>query len=231
MRLGQCSRIAGLFNGKASRSVGTLQILETVDGDTRRSSGELEKTRFLLRIPAADDLPEVLDNIVLLLVAAVVRVLLPVVHVDVGNTTNEQLQFTLIEDVDQIRRDQLVETGHERVELLLDPLDNLPLRNQSKVTSQPAVSVRHARVTHSMYCGLFSLVTGISRPPGIKSIVRRSPNFSSSTENVSSTIPSISLSLERQMLAQIFWKKSLPVSTYKVHAKFRCRSSSTPSMS
>jgi hypothetical protein len=32
---------------------------------------ELEKTRLLLSIPGADDLPEVLDNLVLLLVAAV----------------------------------------------------------------------------------------------------------------------------------------------------------------
>jgi E3 ubiquitin-protein ligase NEDD4 len=35
-----------------------------------------------------DDLPEVLDNLVLLLVAAVVGVLLPVFDINVGNTTN-----------------------------------------------------------------------------------------------------------------------------------------------
>jgi hypothetical protein len=33
-----------------------LQVLETVDGDTRGTGGELEETRLLLGVPATDDL-------------------------------------------------------------------------------------------------------------------------------------------------------------------------------
>lgn len=107
-----------------------MQILESVDGDTRGTSGELEKTRLLFGVPGANDLPEILDDLVLLLVTAVVGVLLPVVNVDVGDTTDEELKLALIEDVDKIRWDQLVEAGHESVELFLNTLHNLPFSNQ-----------------------------------------------------------------------------------------------------
>jgi hypothetical protein len=41
-----------------------------------------------------------LDDFVVLRVAAVVGVLLPVVHVDVGDTADEKLELALVEDVD-----------------------------------------------------------------------------------------------------------------------------------
>lgn len=133
VRLRQSHRVTRLLDGEPSGAIRTLQILEAVDGDTRGTRGELQQTRLLLGVPAADDLPEVLDDLVLLLVAAVVGVLLPVVNVDVGDTTNEQLQLALVENVDKVSRDQLVESGHERVELLLNPLHDLPLRHQLNV--------------------------------------------------------------------------------------------------
>ncbi|KAH3679539.1 hypothetical protein WICPIJ_008588 [Wickerhamomyces pijperi] len=49
-------------------------------------------------------------------------------------------------------------------------------------------------VINSTYSFLFSLVTSMSRPPGIKSRVTSSPNLSSSALNVKSRIPSMSLS-------------------------------------
>ena len=52
--------------------------------------------------------------------------LLPVVDIDIGDTTNEQLQLAFIEDVDQILRDQLVKTIYEGVELLFHPLLDPP---------------------------------------------------------------------------------------------------------
>ena len=42
---------------------------------------------------------------------------LPIFYVDVGNTTDQQLEFALIEDVDKICGDEFVETGGEGVEL------------------------------------------------------------------------------------------------------------------
>lgn len=111
MRLGQLLRLASLLNRKPSRPVAALQILEAVDGDTRCTCGELQQTRLLLGVPAADALPEVLDDLVVLRVPAVVGVLLPVLDVDVGDTADQQLELALVEDVDQIRGNEFVETA------------------------------------------------------------------------------------------------------------------------
>ena len=56
MRLGELGFFAGLLDREATGSVGSLKILETVDGDTRSTGGELQEAGFLLGIPAADDL-------------------------------------------------------------------------------------------------------------------------------------------------------------------------------
>lgn len=100
MRLGQLIRFTSLFNRKSSWPITTLQILEAVDGNTRGTGSELKQTRFLLGVPAADALPEVLDDLVILSVSAVVGVLLPVFDVDVSNTSNKQFKLALVEDVD-----------------------------------------------------------------------------------------------------------------------------------
>jgi hypothetical protein len=47
-------------------------------------------------------LPEVLDDGILFVVAAVVGVLGPVVDIDLGDTTDKQLKLTLIKDVDKV---------------------------------------------------------------------------------------------------------------------------------
>lgn len=56
VRLGQLALLAGLLDREATRAIGTLEVLEAVDGDTRGSCGELEQTGFLLGVPAADAL-------------------------------------------------------------------------------------------------------------------------------------------------------------------------------
>jgi hypothetical protein len=56
MRLGELRLLAGLLDREATGSVGSLEILETVDGDTRSTGGELQEAGFLLGVPAADDL-------------------------------------------------------------------------------------------------------------------------------------------------------------------------------
>jgi hypothetical protein len=86
----------------------------------------LQEAGFLLRIPATDDLPEILDDFILFLVSAVVGVLLPVFDIDIGNASNEKLEFTFVEDVYQVGRDEFVETSDKRIELLLNTLLDLP---------------------------------------------------------------------------------------------------------
>lgn len=80
--------IPRLLNRKPSRPITSLQILKPIDRNTRSTRSKLQQSRLLLRIPSPNNLPEVLDDFVLLLVAAVVGMLLPVFNVDVGNTAN-----------------------------------------------------------------------------------------------------------------------------------------------
>lgn len=58
--------------------------------------------------------------------------LLPVVHIDVGNTANQQLQLSLVKHIDKIRRNQLVEAIDKSIELLLDTLLNAPFGDESE---------------------------------------------------------------------------------------------------
>jgi hypothetical protein len=56
MRLGELRLFAGLLDREATGSVGTLEIFEAVDGDTRSTSGELQEAGLLLGVPATNDL-------------------------------------------------------------------------------------------------------------------------------------------------------------------------------
>ena len=69
---------------------------------------------------------------VILGVPTVVGVLLPVVDINVCYTTDEEFQLTLIEDVDKIGRDELVETGDESIELLLNTLLDTPFCDEPR---------------------------------------------------------------------------------------------------
>jgi hypothetical protein len=94
----------------------------------------------LLSVPAADALPKVLDDFVVFSVAAVIRVFLPVLHVNISNTTNEEFEFALVEDVYEIGRDELVETSNKGLELLLDALLDPPLSDEPATVSKPVTS-------------------------------------------------------------------------------------------
>ena len=54
--LRQLRLLARLLDSEATRSIGALQILEAVDGDTGSAGRELQETRFLFRVPAPDAL-------------------------------------------------------------------------------------------------------------------------------------------------------------------------------
>ena len=71
-------------------------------------------------------LPEVLYHRITFSVAAVIGVLLPVVDINICDTANEQLELALVEDVDQVGRDELVEALHKGIELLIDTLLDAP---------------------------------------------------------------------------------------------------------
>ncbi len=125
--------LSSLLDGEAPRSVAALEILEPVDGDARGTRGELEQARFLLTVPGPHRLPEELDHLVGFGVAAVVGMLLPVVDIDLGDTADQELELSLVEDVDEILGDELVEALLERLELLGDALLDAPLDHEVDV--------------------------------------------------------------------------------------------------
>ena len=135
MTLGQLIRLPSLLNRKPSRPITTLQILEPIDRNTRSTSRKLQEARLLLGVPAADALPEALDDLVVFSVAAVVGVLLPVVDVDFSDTTNEQFELAFVEDVYKVRGDELVETRDEGLELLFDSFLDSPFGDESRLVS------------------------------------------------------------------------------------------------
>jgi hypothetical protein len=135
MTLRQRIDLSRLLNRETSRPITTLQIFKSIDWDAGRSCRELQESALLLRVPRADHLPEVLDHLVALLVAAIVGMLLPVFHVDVGDTADEELEFALVKDVDELGGDELVEAGDEGVELLFDSGLDLPLGDEPEGVS------------------------------------------------------------------------------------------------
>jgi len=128
--LRQLALLPTFLNCKPPRPIRALQVLESVDWNTARSRGELQQTTLLLCVQRSNALPEVLDDSIGLRVPTVVRMFLPVVDINVCYTTDEQLQFTLVEDVDQVGWDELMESSNEGVELLFDALLNAPFSDE-----------------------------------------------------------------------------------------------------
>lgn len=126
MTLWQSIDFTGLFDGESSRAITALQILEAVDRNSAGTGCKLQQSTLLFGVPGANDFPEVLNHIILLLVATIIGMLFPVVNVDIGNTADEEFKFTFIKHVDEVSRNELVEAGDERVELFFNSLDNLP---------------------------------------------------------------------------------------------------------
>lgn len=125
--------LSRLLNREPSWTITSLKILESVDRDSRSSSGELQKSRLLFAVPTADCLPEELDNLIRLSISSVVGVLLPILNINFGNTADQQLQLSLVKDVDKLGRDQLVETCDEGLELLINTLLDSPLDHEVDV--------------------------------------------------------------------------------------------------
>lgn len=131
MTLRQRPHLPRLLNRKPPGPITALEILEPIDRDPTRARRKLQQPALLLRVPGADDLPEVLDHVILLLVAAVIGVFLPVVDVDVGDAADQQFEFALVEHVDEVGGDELVEAGDEGVELFGDAFLDLPFCDES----------------------------------------------------------------------------------------------------
>ena len=141
------------------------------------------------------DSPEILNDLVLFRVPSIVGMFLPVLYIDICNTPDEQFQLSLIEDIDKIRRDQLIKACNKSIELLFHPLLDSPFCDEAEKISMGMSNPLGLKWTYSMYSFLVSLVTSIFRPLGFRSIVTVSPNLSSSVEKFNSITFVISFSL------------------------------------
>jgi hypothetical protein len=131
MTLWQLIHLSTLLNGKSSWAVTSLQVFESIDRNSGSSSRKLQQSALLLGIPGTNALPEELDDLICFSVSSIVGVLLPVVDINLGDTSNEQFQLSLIKDIDEICRDELVKTADEVLELFVDPFLDSPLGDES----------------------------------------------------------------------------------------------------
>lgn len=98
------------MNIEAREAIHALKLLEAVKGNFGSARDELQQLGALFLVKGADRSPKPLDLRRRGLVVVVLGVVLPVVHVDVGQTRDEQLEFLLVEDGDKIGGYNVVET-------------------------------------------------------------------------------------------------------------------------
>lgn len=79
------------------------------------------------------------------LLATVVSVLHPIIDVNLGHATNQELKLTLIKDIDEFLRNELVEARHEGVELLRNAARDTVLGDESECQSTDAGKSRPTR--------------------------------------------------------------------------------------
>jgi hypothetical protein len=96
-------------------TIHAFQLLETVERDFTGTSDELQQFGALFFVEALDCAPEPLNLRRGGLVVVVLGGVLPVVDVDVWETGDEKLEFLLVEDGDELRGDDVVETAEESV--------------------------------------------------------------------------------------------------------------------
>lgn len=61
--------------------------------------------------------------------------LLPIIDIDVCNASDQKLQLAFVEHVDEIRRDEFVESGDEGLKLLVYAFLDPPLDHQTRLWS------------------------------------------------------------------------------------------------
>ena len=108
-------------------AIHALELLEAVERNLARTCDELKQLGALFFVEALDCTPEPLNLRRSALLVVVLGGVLPVVDINVRQTRDEQLEFLLVEDRDELRRDNVVEAAQESVELSFDRLDEAVL--------------------------------------------------------------------------------------------------------
>lgn len=93
-----------------AESIHTLEFFEPIERNFAGTTDELEKFGAFLFIERSDSTPEPLDLRRGCRVVVVFGIVLPVIHVNFGQAGDQQLQLLLIEDRNELGRDNIVET-------------------------------------------------------------------------------------------------------------------------
>jgi hypothetical protein len=119
--------ITRFLNSKSSWSIRALEVLESIHRYTRSSRCKLKETGLAFRRPGTNTLPKPFNDLISLFVTAVIREFRPVisvyrtstydlqdregkdgnVHVYFRHATNQELEFSLVEDIDKVTRNEL----------------------------------------------------------------------------------------------------------------------------
>lgn len=78
-----------------------------------------------------DYLPKPLYHVVTFSVSSIIGMFFPIVYVHFCNATDEKFQFTFVKDVDQILRNEFVESLRKVLELFFNAFLDTPIRNKT----------------------------------------------------------------------------------------------------
>ncbi|GIX66156.1 uncharacterized protein BcabD6B2_55920 [Babesia caballi] len=125
VRRGQAVAGEGAVDGDELRAAHTHEVLETADGHAARAGDKLQKGSEGVLVEPLQKLPEPHNLIAGLGVVDVLHVLAQVGEVNGGDAADEQLELLVVENGNQLRGNQLLEAGHEGLQLVLDAVGDL----------------------------------------------------------------------------------------------------------
>lgn len=96
-------------------------------------SASHDRIAYISHYPPRDYLPEPLHNIITLGIPSIIGMLFPIVYIHLCNTTDKQLQFPLIKDINQILRDKFIESLREAIKLFLNAFLDTPVCHEINV--------------------------------------------------------------------------------------------------
>lgn len=105
------------MNIEALCALDALQVSKPFQRDLGCTRDELQQLCSLRLVQRSDRTPEPLDHWLTVRVTVQLSVVLPLVHVDVGQSRDEQLELLLRENPDQLDGNDVVETFEESINL------------------------------------------------------------------------------------------------------------------
>lgn len=114
MRSWQGIGFSPFLDAKASRSGGSSQIGESIDGNGTRTGDKLKQPQPLLVGEAFNDMPIPDDDLMrVVIAAAILGVLSPIINIDFRSACNHELKLSSVEHRHETWIDDLIEATYE----------------------------------------------------------------------------------------------------------------------